>query len=441
MLQVTKESVKNKIAILGLVIIGMLIAVSCQNKQDYNFILPTIPEGYVVDKNLYLAEGDGIYAFIENQTLDYGTIRAEICNGNALTIQKKFKERGNPEKNPEEYVAIQNILGITEIYLGNYRDAYGYFNDTIDFLNKSNIAKKNKFLTVLYNNAGAVTFDLSTNAAEDKRLIKAAKLCEEPYMGLVIAVNQTGRTKTYASVKEYGEMIVRSMKLIEREAQIDSSPNYVLFTAARFVAVGYLFSDQKDKAIEVLNEYISLVPDAPEYNLTSARMLSYRAYCYHIQEEYEIAIEDYKSSIALAEKTVDENSRQLAITNNGLGVSYMECEEVDTALLYIEKAIPGYRYATASDKGVLYWNVGNAYWQLNQNENAKKYLLKAYINQEKVKKNLGAAAGEGYGKSVENVLYELYELEENFTLSFPKWLDKESEQYIEEESRYEKFPE
>lgn len=112
----------------------------------------------------------------------------------------------------------------------------------MDFLNEINIPEKDKLLTVLYNNAGTVTVNLSTNATNDKRLIKAAELCEEPYLGLAIAVNMVGRVKSYATVKEYGVMIARSKEIIEKEKQIKNSPNYVLFSAIKFMSVGCYFT-------------------------------------------------------------------------------------------------------------------------------------------------------------------------------------------------------
>lgn len=77
-----------------------------------------------MDQNLYLAEGDGIYALIADNTLDYEKIGADICNGNAQAVNARFEKSGVFKKKPKEYAAIQNILGITEVYLDNYDLAY-----------------------------------------------------------------------------------------------------------------------------------------------------------------------------------------------------------------------------------------------------------------------------------------------------------------------------
>lgn len=429
-----------RITVFILIVISTLLVSACQNKQEDTFTLPTIPEGYVVDKSLYLAEGDGIYAFIENELLDYETIIAEICNGNVQSLQEQYRGRGSPKENLEEYAAIQNLLGITEVYMGNYDRAYIYFIDTIKLLNGKNLPNKNKILTVLYNNAGADTINLTKHATNDKRLKKAADLCTEPFMGLVIAVNQIGRAKTHAPEKEFGIMIARAKEIIKKEEEIKISPDFVRFSAVRYMITGYMATGQELKAIEILNEYIPQIYDSPEYYLLKAVFLSYRGYCRDTLEEYESAINDFQSSIALAEKTVDDNSRQLAATYNRLGVSYMNCEDYNAGLDYFKKALPGFKFATPPDKGVVYWNAGNASYQLEQYDQAKIYLLKSYINNQMIIEELGSTAGEEFGRDARQVLLVIYYSEKNDIADFDEWLMKGSEKYKAEEYSYHRYP-
>lgn len=132
----------------------------------------------------------------------------------------RLEEISNLEEEPKKYAAIQNVLGITEVYLGNYNRAYEYFINTISFLNEKSLPEKDELLAVLYNNAGTVTINLPKNATNDKRLMKAVELSKEPYLRFVITLNLTGRVKALASVKEYGVMISRSKEIIKREEQV-----------------------------------------------------------------------------------------------------------------------------------------------------------------------------------------------------------------------------
>jgi len=108
----------------------MLSIPGCQGRQA------DIPPEYVVDKSLYLSDGDGIYAFIENEAVNHEIIGTELSNGNAIKIKEQYENRAGTKENPQEYATIQNILGITEIYLGDYERAYEYFNDAITVLHE-----------------------------------------------------------------------------------------------------------------------------------------------------------------------------------------------------------------------------------------------------------------------------------------------------------------
>lgn len=293
---------------------------------------------------------------------------------------------------------------------------------------------------MLYSNAGAVTVDLSKNATNDKRLKKAVELCTEPYMGLVIAANLLGRTKKYSGEEEYGKMIYRAREIIKKEAQIKNSPDYALFFAGKYMSIGYILTGQEQKAIEVLNEYIPKISDAPEYHLLRAVFFSTRGYCKDLLEDYNSAIIDFQSSISSAEKTVNDNSRQLALTYIRLGVCYMNCDEWELGLLYTEKAIPGYKYATPSDKITLYWNAGSSSYILDQNEQAKDYLLRAYINNQMLIEELGVAVSDQFGEEAKRILFEIYYLEKRDIKDFDKWLKKESAKYKAEEYSFHRYP-
>ncbi len=160
-----------------------------QDEAGHNFPIPDIPDDYTVDKNLYVAQENGIYAFIENSKFDYEGINSELCKGNAASVKEQYEKMEIPENDLIDYAALQNILGITEIYLSDYARAYDHFCDAIQFTERGNPPEKDSVLTVLYNNAGAATIYLSANATEDRRLLKASGLCRDPYMGLVIAIS------------------------------------------------------------------------------------------------------------------------------------------------------------------------------------------------------------------------------------------------------------
>lgn len=235
-------------------------------------------------------------------------------------------------------------------------------------------------------------------------------------------------------------MIARAREIIKKEEEIKNSPDYVRLAAIRYMTTGYMATGQERKAIEILNEYIPQIYNSPEYYLLKAVFLSYRGYCKDILEEYEGAINDFHCSIALAEKTVDDNSRQLAATYNRLGVSYMNCENYNTGLVYFKKALPGFRYATPPDKGIVYWNAGNASYQLEQYDQAKMYLLKSYVNNQIIIEELGSGVGEEFGRDAKQVLLVMYYSEKNDIADFDKWLKKEAEKYKAEEYSYHRYP-
>ena len=412
---------KNKICFLICCIMWILFIPGCQSRQV------DIPPEYVVDKSLYLSDGDGIYAFIENEAVNHEIIGTELSNGNANKIKEQYENRTGTKEDPQVYVAIQNILGITEIYLGDYERAYEYFNDAIAVLDEVELPDKNKFLTILYNNAGTVTLNLSKFASINEWLEKAAKLCEDPYLRLVISANQSCRLREYASEKELGEMILQFRELIQKEKQLEDGSYLVTFFAARYIGVGYMRTRQEKKGIEVLDEYIPLIPETSNFNMLKSALLGQRGHCYYRLGEYDKSIKDTQEAVFLAEKTAAENSSRLAYEYLRLATGYVGKEEWDTALPYLEKALPGYKQATSSDKGTLYFNIGYVCWELEKYEEAKMYFLKSYVEKKAVIEDVGNAVGEGYDSNVKARLHEIYQSEDS-SISFTDWLEQELNQ-------------
>ncbi len=66
-----------------------------------------------------------------------------------------------------------------------------------------------EILSVLYNNAGAVTVDLPEQDAGEERLERAMGLCEDPYLKLVIGANQICRVNEDDSDRKIGRTIAR----------------------------------------------------------------------------------------------------------------------------------------------------------------------------------------------------------------------------------------
>jgi len=412
---------KNKICFLICCVTWILFIQGCQNKQV------DISSEYMVDKSLYLSDGDGIYALIENESVNHEIIGIELSNGNADKIKEQYENKASMKENPQEYVAIQNILGITEIYLGDYERAYKYFNDAIAVLDEVELPDEHKILSVLYNNAGTVTLNLSRFATIDERLEKAAELCADPYLGLVITANQSCRLREYAIEKEYGEMILQFNELIQEEKQLEDSPYFVTFFAARYMGVGYMLTGQEERGIKVLDEYIPLIPEIANYNMIKSALLGQRGHCYYRLGEYDKSIKDTREAVLLAEKTVDNNSQRLAYEYLRLATGYVGKEEWSIALPYLEKALPGYRQKNSSGKGLLYFNTGYVCWELGKYEEAKVYFLKSYVEKKAVIEDVGNAVGEGYDSNVKARLHEIYQSEDS-SISFTDWLEQELNQ-------------
>ena len=407
---------KIKISVLTLFFIEILLLSGCNSRTEKHLV---IPENYIVNQSLYLAEGAGIYGLIENNSINYDEIRDEICNGNADDIREQYENLKVSEENLETYVAVQNLLGITEIYLGDYEQAYRYFNEAIDLINDSPVPEKKRILTVLYNNAGTVTASMPGFDMEDERLEKASELCEDPYMELVVAVNQSARTKKGASLKELGIMIEESVKLIKRETQLVKGIGFVGFQAAGHMAAAYLSTGQTDREMKIVEKYIPLVPDTAEYNLQRALLLEYKGYGFYAMEDYEKAKEYFWKAVMETEKTVDERSRRLSAQNFRYGVACWECGEWDKGVYYMKKAIRGSGQATPDVRGAIFYNIGYAYWKLEKLEEARDYLLRSYLFYREVSERATELARE--------YLWRIYKSENDTSCIFEEWLEKELE--------------
>jgi len=192
-------------------------------------------------------------------------------------------------------------------------------------------------------------------------------------------------------------------------------------------AAGYMLTGQEERGITVLDEYIPLIPEIADYNMIKSVLLGQRGHCYYRLGEYDKSIKDAQEAVFLAEKTVDKNSRQLAYEYLRLATGYVGKEDWSTALLYLEKAIPGYKQDTSSGKGTLYFNIGYVCWELEKYEEAKMYFLKSYVEKKAVIEDIGNAVGEGYDSNVKARLHEIYQSEDS-SISFTDWLEQELNQ-------------
>ena len=427
MMKMTVGYRKIKISIFALFLTETLFIAGCgrQNKSEM-----AILEGYTVNESLYLAEGAKLYAFIESDSMDYETIRSEICNGDAESVKEQYGNMKAPEDDPERYAAVQNVLGITEVYLGEYEQAYESFSKAADVVNDSQIPEKGQILAVLYNNAGAVTTSLPEFDTVDTQLDKAAGLCEDPYMALVVELNQAIRLRVTSSIKEYGLMIGHLKKIIRRERRIKGSPGLIEYQAALYMAIGYVQCGREEKGAKLLDRYIALIPDTPEYNMQRAFLSGYRGSLYCTEGEYEKAAQKLEYSIMEAKKTVDDRSRRLSEHYIRYAEIYGETGDWKNLITYVEKAMQGAGYATPDVKGSIYYYLGYGYLMSDDMERAKTYLLKSYLYYQKV--------SEESTKPARNLLLLLHQSQpDGNSKRFNSWLRQELEKIdIEDESDF-----
>ena len=77
-----------------------------------------------------------------NENGIYADINSELCKGNAASIKEQYERMEIPESDLIDYAALQNILGITEIYLSDYARAYDHFCDAIQFTERGNPGRR-----------------------------------------------------------------------------------------------------------------------------------------------------------------------------------------------------------------------------------------------------------------------------------------------------------
>ncbi len=390
---------KRRIFIFLLVIV--LTIIGCCNRQIKK------PIENEENKEIYLSDGKGIYILIDTDMIDSEKIKTEICNGNASTIKEEY-EKINKRDKLEEFIAVRNILGIAECYLGEYEKAYQSFLDAIKIIEEEELSNSNYFKAVLYNNAGAISLNLSNFAVEDENLKKAEESCEDSYMKLIIRINQESRVKTLSTKKEFDEMIAQCKKLMRMEKEIKNSSQFVTFLGARYVGVGYMMQGKEREGIKILGQYLSLVPETAEYYMVKAQLLGQRGQCYTRIGNYAEGMEDIRIAIELTEKTVNKCSKELAYEYVRMAGCYAGQEEWSKALYYLEKALPGYKQATSGDKEVLYYNIGYACERLGNYEKAEEYFFKTYVETQKIIENTGEIVGEGYDSYIVSHLYDLY---------------------------------
>lgn len=434
-----KKNLKNRIYYLIIAVVMIIFVAGCKNNHEEEIELPNIPEGYVIDKARYLSTGEGIYVLIKNEEIDYEEIQKEICNGNAEKIKEQYQTLENKATSTEQYVAVKNIISVADIYLGNYNQAFEGFNDAIKFAEENTVKDKNEILAALYNNVVIATFYLPKGLIVNEQLKKAAKLCEEPYTGLVIAVNQIGQEET--SLKLMGRVMGRADELIKRESEINDSIGFVSFLAVGYWAKGYERLGQQKRAVDMLGEYIMKIPDSAEYNLIKSNLLGLRGNYHKDLGELELAIADIQDAIFYARKTVNDNFRRVAIECHRIGICYGKYGEWEKALEYLELANAGYANWMPASQGNLYFNEGYASLELKEYEKAKQNFLKAYWYEQLAVEESDKHIDEEDIAVTREKLHEVYSLQQEYTLPFDEWLDQglvQIEEEVEEEETEEK---
>ena len=377
------------------------------------------------ERGYYLSNGTGIYAMIENDTLDNITINLEISQGNARKIKEQYEDYDFINENLEMYAAIQNIVGIAEVYIGEYRQAYARLKDTIDFIEDKELVHKDNILVVLYNNVGAMNLYYSHTKERDEYLEKAYELCQEPYMSLVIQANQSMRIGEHATRKQQGIMLREMEKLIKAAKKMEGNDGLVQYVVERYLEGGYMTVSQEERAIKKLNEYIIQIPDLPEYNMIKTEMLGQLGYGYNLTGEYDKAIQVLEQSITTAQKTVDENSQELAREYGRLAKSYGKKGEWEIAREYLKKMIPGCKEMLLREQGMLYFNIGHCSWEMEDYEESKRNYFKSYICYCLYDQEIDPEGTNfEYSYPIHDYLEKFYKAEE-VEISYAAWMEKE----------------
>ncbi|NBI71715.1 hypothetical protein D3Z50_11685 [Clostridiaceae bacterium] len=401
--------VKIIISVFALIITGILLLVRHNVwKRD----------GYIVNEALYLADGENIYAFIETDSIDYREIRDEICNGNADDVKARCENLKAPKDAPEQYAAVQNILGITEIYLGEYEQAYEHFIRTINYVNNNPISQKERILAVLHNNAGALAMNQNWFDIWDTHMNQAAGFCEDPYMVLTVELNREIRVEGMEKT-EYGRLVGRMVRIIRRERQIKGTTGLIGYEAASHMAIGYGMCGKVKKGIRILNRYISLIPDIPEYNMLRALLFADKGTLYQMGKKFEKASESLNIAITEAGKTVNERSVIMSGYYIKLAQIYRDLFDWKNEFLCVKRAMRGARYAAPDWKGAVCLLMADAYRMFDEKEQAKEYMLKSYLYYQRL--------GEGYGDEALSMLWRIFDIRKYGEANFKKWVEDELE--------------
>ena len=373
---------------------------------------------YIVNEALYLADGSNIYAFIETDSIDYREIRDEICNGNVDAVKSRYENIKTSKDALEHYAAVQNILGITEIYLGEYEQAYERFIRIINYVNNSPISEKRHILAVLHNNAGALVMNQSRFGMWETHMNQAAEFCEDPYMKLTAELNRAIRVEGTGKT-EYGRLVGRMVRIIRKERQIKGTTGLIGYEAASHMAIGYGMCGKVKKGIKILNRYIRLIPDTPEYNMLRALLFASKGDLYHMDKKFEKASESLNTTIMEAGKTVNERSVIMSGYYIKHAQIYRELYDWKNEFLCVKRAMRGARHAAPDWKGSVCLFMAHAYQMFDEDEQAKEYMLKSYLYYQRL--------GEGYGGEALSMLWRIFDIRKYGEDNFEKWVEHELE--------------
>ncbi len=387
-------------------------------------------EDTVRNRDLYLAAGNRIYMLPENEELDYKTIHTEIGKGNAGKVKEEYEAQASLQKDPETQFAMQNVLGITEAYSGEYELAYERFRKLIDRTEKSDGSEKEELLLVFYNNIGVVSTYLQDRETEEDWLKKAEELCKDSYTRGVIRLNRENHMIGTFPKKQWGVMMKEMKKIMKNVEKPDKEPDFVFYIAVLNMADGFTVTDQEKRAIRLLDKYMDTIPDTPEYYLIKAAFLERRGYGYYRLGELVQAIDDGEKAVSLAQNTVDENSQELAMLYKRLVQSYQgPGNSYEIVLKYLQKMVPGYRYKSEKEKGNLYYEMGVGHEMLGEEDNAKTCFLKSYTYYSLYESGIpfDRETYTQYGSSYfpRQWLYGIYNAEGDASMDFGQWLSKE----------------
>ncbi len=385
-------------------------------------------EGYAANGALYLADGVNIYAFIETDSIDYGEIRDEICNGNADAVKERYENANVSKDVPDQYAAVQNILGIAEIYLGEYERAYEYFIGTIDYVNNSQMSEKEGILAVLHNNAGAVALSRRRRGMWDEHMNQAAGYCEDPYMELAVELNQVIRPE-HAEKVEYGRLVGHMVRLIRKERQIKGTTGVIGYEAANYMAIRYVMCGKEKKGKRILDRYIERIPDTPEYNMLRALLFVSKSDLYRIDGEFEKAGGCLHTAIAEAGKTADRRSVIMSGYYIKHAQIYRELGDWKNEFLCVKKAMRGARYAASDWKGGVCLFMAHAYEMFDEDEQAKKYAIKSCLYYQRL-------GGEYDGEAI-SMLRNIFRRGKYDETDFHQWAEDELQKAdIEDEADF-----